>query len=28
MVLTWMLPAREFLGLKHVVTPKHLENMA
>ena len=28
MVLTWMLPAREFLGLKHVVTVKHLENMA
>jgi len=28
MVMTWMLPAREFLGLKHVVTPKHLENMA
>jgi len=28
MVLTWMLPAREFLGLKHVVTLKHLENMA
>ena len=22
-----MLPAREFLGLKHVVTLKHLENM-
>jgi Ni/Fe-hydrogenase subunit HybB-like protein len=28
MVLTWMLPARHYLGLKHVVTPKHLENMA
>jgi Ni/Fe-hydrogenase subunit HybB-like protein len=28
MVMTWMLPAREFLGLKHVVTMKHLENMA
>jgi hypothetical protein len=28
MVLTWMLPAREFLGLKHVVTLKHLDNMA
>ncbi len=28
MVMTWMIPAREFLGLKHVVTPKHLENMA
>ena len=27
MVVTWMIPAREFLGLKHVVTPKHLENM-
>jgi molybdopterin-containing oxidoreductase family membrane subunit len=27
MVLTWMVPAREFLGLKHVVTMKHLENM-
>jgi len=27
MVLTWMLPAREFLGLKHVVTIKHIENM-
>jgi len=22
MVLTWMIPAREFLGLKHVVTPR------
>jgi molybdopterin-containing oxidoreductase family membrane subunit len=22
-----MIPAREFLGLKHVVTPKHMENM-
>src|SRR3954469_4841848 len=28
MVMTWMIPAREFLGLKHVVTLKHLENMA
>jgi len=27
MVMTWMVPAREFLGLKHVVTMKHLENM-
>jgi Ni/Fe-hydrogenase subunit HybB-like protein len=27
MVLTWMVPAREFLGLKHVVTMRHLENM-
>ncbi len=27
MVLTWMMPARQFLGLKHVVTLKHLENM-
>jgi molybdopterin-containing oxidoreductase family membrane subunit len=27
MVMTWMIPARKFLGLKHVVTPKHLENM-
>jgi molybdopterin-containing oxidoreductase family membrane subunit len=27
MVLTWMVPARHFLGLKHVVTMKHLENM-
>jgi molybdopterin-containing oxidoreductase family membrane subunit len=27
MVVTWMLPAREFLGLKHVVTIKHIENM-
>jgi molybdopterin-containing oxidoreductase family membrane subunit len=27
MVLTWMVPAREFLGLKHVVTLRHLENM-
>src|SRR5579871_1558839 len=26
MVMTWMLPAREFLGLKHVVTFKHLEH--
>jgi molybdopterin-containing oxidoreductase family membrane subunit len=28
MVVTWMIPARLFLGLKHVVTMKHLENMA
>jgi Ni/Fe-hydrogenase subunit HybB-like protein len=28
MVVTWMLPARQFLGLKHVITMKHLENMA
>jgi Ni/Fe-hydrogenase subunit HybB-like protein len=27
MVATWMIPAREFLGLKHVVTIKHIENM-
>jgi Ni/Fe-hydrogenase subunit HybB-like protein len=27
MVATWMIPARAFLGLKHVVTLKHLENM-
>jgi molybdopterin-containing oxidoreductase family membrane subunit len=27
MVMTWMIPARKFLGLKHVVTMKHLENM-
>jgi molybdopterin-containing oxidoreductase family membrane subunit len=27
MVMTWMIPARHFLGLKHVVTMKHLENM-
>jgi molybdopterin-containing oxidoreductase family membrane subunit len=27
MVLTWMIPAREALRLKHVVTPKHLELM-
>ena len=27
MVVTWMVPARQFLGLKHVVTMKHLENM-
>jgi Ni/Fe-hydrogenase subunit HybB-like protein len=27
MVATWMIPARQFLGLKHVVTIKHLENM-
>jgi molybdopterin-containing oxidoreductase family membrane subunit len=27
MVVTWIIPAREFLGLKHVVTPKHIEMM-
>ncbi len=27
MVMTWMIPARHFLGLKHVVTMRHLENM-
>jgi len=27
MVVTWMIPAREALGLKHVLTMKHLENM-
>jgi len=27
MVATWMIPARQFLGLKHVVTVKHMENM-
>jgi Ni/Fe-hydrogenase subunit HybB-like protein len=27
MVATWMIPARYFLGLKHVVTVKHIENM-
>ena len=27
MVATWMIPARYFLGLKHVVTIKHIENM-
>ena len=27
MVMTWMIPARRFLGLTHVVTMKHLENM-
>jgi molybdopterin-containing oxidoreductase family membrane subunit len=27
MVATWMIPARHFLGLKHVVTIKHMENM-
>jgi Ni/Fe-hydrogenase subunit HybB-like protein len=27
MVMTWMIPARHYLGLKHVVTMKHLENM-
>jgi molybdopterin-containing oxidoreductase family membrane subunit len=28
MVATWMIPARHFLGFKHVVTVRHLENMA
>jgi Ni/Fe-hydrogenase subunit HybB-like protein len=28
MVLTLLIPAREFLGLKDFVTPRHLENMA
>jgi molybdopterin-containing oxidoreductase family membrane subunit len=27
MVATWMIPARHFLGLKHVVTVRHMENM-
>jgi len=27
MVATWMIPARHFLGLKHVVTIRHMENM-
>ena len=27
MVMSWMIPARRFLGLKHVVTMKHRENM-
>jgi molybdopterin-containing oxidoreductase family membrane subunit len=27
MVMTWMVPARQFLGLKDVVTIRHLENM-
>jgi Ni/Fe-hydrogenase subunit HybB-like protein len=27
MVVTWMVPARRFLGLKDVVTMRHLENM-
>jgi molybdopterin-containing oxidoreductase family membrane subunit len=27
MVVTWIVPARHFLGLKHVVTMRHLENM-
>jgi molybdopterin-containing oxidoreductase family membrane subunit len=27
MVMTWMIPARKFLRLTHVVTMKHLENM-
>jgi Ni/Fe-hydrogenase subunit HybB-like protein len=28
MVVTWLIPARQFLGLKHVVTMRHIENMA
>jgi molybdopterin-containing oxidoreductase family membrane subunit len=28
MVLTLMLPARRYMNLKHVITPRHLENMA
>ena len=28
MVVTLMIPAREFFGLKHLVTMKHLDNMA
>jgi molybdopterin-containing oxidoreductase family membrane subunit len=27
MVMTWMLPARKYLDLYDVITPKHLENM-
>ena len=27
MVVTWLIPARQFLGLKHVVTMRHIENM-
>jgi Ni/Fe-hydrogenase subunit HybB-like protein len=27
MVVTWMIPARHFLGLKHVITGRHIENM-
>jgi Ni/Fe-hydrogenase subunit HybB-like protein len=27
MVITWMVPARHFLGLKHVITVRHLDNM-
>ena len=27
MVLTWIIPARHFLGLKHVITEKHIDNM-
>ena len=27
MVVTWLVPARHYLGLKHVVTVRHLENM-
>ncbi len=27
MVVTWLIPARQFLGLKQVVTIRHLENM-
>jgi len=26
-VMSWMVPARHFLGLKHVITERHLENM-
>ncbi len=28
MVMTLMIPARHYLHLKHVITPRHLENMA
>ena len=28
MVVTWLVPARHFLGFKHVVTIRHIENMA
>jgi molybdopterin-containing oxidoreductase family membrane subunit len=28
MVLSWMIPARVFLGLKHVITMRHIDNMA
>jgi len=27
MVVTWLVPARQFCGLKHVITLRHLENM-